>query len=155
MLSSSHITTSSGASVSREATLKGAVSLSACSSVGQACQLDAASSRISVGARTVLHSGAVLRCSTAQALQLGSDCIIGQQARLESCTVGDSCTVGPHCSLGAGSVLCSGSAVLSGSLLPGCALPPGALAVAGASGGAAVRVAQRSCSQGLPAGWGS
>ena len=84
--------------------------------------------RIEVGARTSVQDGTVVHCTHEWPTLIGSDCVVGHNAHLEGCVVGDRCLIG------SGSVTLNrvtvgtGSIVAAACLVPeGFEVPPGAL----------------------------
>ena len=84
--------------------------------------------RIEVGARTSVQDGTVVHCTHEHPTLIGSDCVVGHNAHLEGCVVGDGCLIG------SGSVTLNrvtvgvGSIVAAACLLPeGFEVPPGSL----------------------------
>ena len=77
-----------------QATVIGNVTLGAQASVWPAAVLRADFGRIEVGARTSIQDGTVLHTTEQWPTVIGSDCVIGHNAHLEGCTVGDLCLVG-------------------------------------------------------------
>ncbi len=86
--------------------------------------------RIEVGARTSVQDGTVLHCTHQWPTLIGADCVVGHNAHLEGCVVGDRCLIGSgsitlnRVTVGAGSI------VAAACLVPeGFEVPPGALVV--------------------------
>jgi len=84
--------------------------------------------RIEVGARTSVQDGTVVHCTHEWPTLIGSDCVVGHNAHLEGCVVGDRCLIGSgsitlnRVTVGAGAI------VAAASLVPeGFEVPPGAL----------------------------
>jgi carbonic anhydrase/acetyltransferase-like protein (isoleucine patch superfamily) len=84
--------------------------------------------RIEVGARTSVQDGTVVHCTREWPTLIGADCVVGHNAHLEGCVVGDRCLIGSgsvtlnRVTVGAGSI------VAAACLVPeGFEVPPGAL----------------------------
>jgi carbonic anhydrase/acetyltransferase-like protein (isoleucine patch superfamily) len=84
--------------------------------------------RIEVGARTSVQDGTVVHCTREYPTLIGADCVVGHNAHLEGCVVGDRCLIGSgsvtlnRVTVGAGSI------VAAACLVPeGFEVPPGAL----------------------------
>lgn len=101
--------------------------------------------RIEVGARTSVQDGTVVHCTHDWPTLIGAECVVGHNAHLEGCVVGDRCLIGSgsitlnRVTVGAGAI------VAAASLVPeGFEVPPGAL-VAG--------VPAKIKKTGVPADW--
>jgi carbonic anhydrase/acetyltransferase-like protein (isoleucine patch superfamily) len=101
--------------------------------------------RIEVGARTSVQDGTVVHCTHEWPTLIGAECVVGHNAHLEGCVVGDRCLIG------SGSITLNrvrvgdGAIVAAASLVPeGFEVPPAAL-VAG--------VPARIKKTGVPADW--
>jgi carbonic anhydrase/acetyltransferase-like protein (isoleucine patch superfamily) len=84
--------------------------------------------RIEVGARTSVQDGTVVHCTHDWPTLIGAECVVGHNAHLEGCVVGDRCLIGSgsitlnRVTVGAGAI------VAAASLVPeGFKVPPGAL----------------------------
>jgi carbonic anhydrase/acetyltransferase-like protein (isoleucine patch superfamily) len=84
--------------------------------------------RIEIGARTSVQDGTVVHCTEDWPTLIGADCVVGHNAHLEGCVVGDGCLIGSgsvtlnRVTVGAGSI------VAAAALIPeGFEVPPGAL----------------------------
>jgi carbonic anhydrase/acetyltransferase-like protein (isoleucine patch superfamily) len=84
--------------------------------------------RIEVGARTSVQDGTVVHCTHEWPTLIGAECVVGHNAHLEGCVVGDRCLIG------SGSVTLNrvrigdGAIVAAASLVPeGFEVPPAAL----------------------------
>ncbi len=84
--------------------------------------------RIEVGARTSVQDGTVVHCTHDWPTLIGAECVVGHNAHLEGCVVGDRCLIGSgsitlnRVTVGAGAI------VAAGCLVPeGFEVPPGAL----------------------------
>ena len=83
---------------------------------------------IEVGARTSVQDGTVVHCTHEWPTLIGADCVVGHNAHLEGCVVGDGCLIGSgsitlnRVTVGAGAI------VAAACLVPeGFEVPPGAL----------------------------
>ena len=88
-----------------DATVIGAVTIGADSSVWPQAVLRGDYGTISVGERTSVQDGTVLHCTQIHPTIIGSDCVLGHNAHVEGATVGDGC------------LIASGSVVLNGSVI--------------------------------------
>ncbi len=88
-----------------DATVIGAVTIGADSSVWPQAVLRGDYGTISVGERTSVQDGTVLHCTSIHPTVIGSDCVLGHNAHVEGATVGDGC------------LIASGSVVLNGSVI--------------------------------------
>jgi len=84
--------------------------------------------QIEVGARTSVQDGTVVHCTHEWPTLIGADCVVGHNAHLEGCVVGDGCLIGSgsitlnRVTVGAGAI------VAAACLVPeGFEVPPGAL----------------------------
>jgi carbonic anhydrase/acetyltransferase-like protein (isoleucine patch superfamily) len=77
-----------------DATVIGNVVLGAQASVWPAAVLRGDFGRIEVGARTSIQDGTVLHTTEQWPTVIGGDCVVGHNAHLEGCTVGDLCLIG-------------------------------------------------------------
>jgi carbonic anhydrase/acetyltransferase-like protein (isoleucine patch superfamily) len=84
--------------------------------------------RIEVGARTSVQDGTIVHCTHDWPTLIGAECVVGHNAHLEGCVVGDRCLIGSgsitlnRVTVGAGAI------VAAASLVPeGFEVPPGAL----------------------------
>jgi carbonic anhydrase/acetyltransferase-like protein (isoleucine patch superfamily) len=84
--------------------------------------------RIEIGARTSVQDGTVVHCTHDWPTLIGAECVVGHNAHLEGCVVGDRCLIG------SGSVTLNranvgtGAIVAASALVPeGFEVPPGAL----------------------------
>jgi carbonic anhydrase/acetyltransferase-like protein (isoleucine patch superfamily) len=85
---------------------------------------------IEVGARTSVQDGTVVHTTHDWPTIIGAECVVGHNAHLEGCTVGDKCMIG------SGSVTLNRASVGDGALVAASALvpegfkvPPGSLAL--------------------------
>ncbi len=84
--------------------------------------------RIEVGARTSVQDGTVVHCTHDWPTLIGAECVVGHNAHLEGCVVGD------RCMIGSGSITLNrarvgtGAIVAAACLVPeGFEVPPGTL----------------------------
>jgi carbonic anhydrase/acetyltransferase-like protein (isoleucine patch superfamily) len=120
-----------GAWVAPGATVVGAVTVGAGSSVWYGAVLRGDGDRIVVGARTNIQDGCVLHADPGLPLALGDGISVGHRAVLHGCTVGDDSLVGmgavvlngarigPRCLVAAGALVLEGVEVPAGSLVAG------------------------------------
>jgi carbonic anhydrase/acetyltransferase-like protein (isoleucine patch superfamily) len=117
--------------VADEAQVVGKVALGEGSSVWYGAVIRADNDRITIGARTSIQDGCVLHTDAGFHLQVGNDCVIGHQAMLHGCQIGD-CTligiqavilnkarIGRHCIVGAGAFVPEGKEFPDGVLILG------------------------------------
>ncbi len=117
-----------------DATLIGAVTLGAGTSVWPQAVLRGDNGTITVGARTSVQDGTVVHCTPVHAATIGTDCVVGHNVHIEGATIGDGCLVG------------SGSVVLNGATVE-----PGAVVGAGAVVSFDGHVPARRMALGVPA----
>jgi carbonic anhydrase/acetyltransferase-like protein (isoleucine patch superfamily) len=99
-----------------DAVVIGRVSIGAEASVWPCAVLRGDHGRIEVGARTSVQDGTVVHCTHEWPTLIGADCVVGHNAHLEGCVVGDGCLIG------------SGAVVAAACLVPeGFEVPPFAL----------------------------
>ena len=84
--------------------------------------------RIEIGTRTSIQDGTVIHCTHDWPTLIGGECVVGHNAHLEGCVVGNRCLIG------SGSVVLNrvqvgeGAIVAASSLVPeGFEVPPGAM----------------------------
>lgn len=100
-----------------DAVVIGAVTLGEQASVWPTAVLRADFGRIVVGDRSSVQDGTVVHCIEEQPTSIGADCVVGHNAHLEGCTVGDGCLIGSgsvilnFATIGAGSVVGAGAVV--------------------------------------------
>ena len=101
--------------------------------------------RIEVGARTSVQDGTVVHCTHDWPTLIGAECVVGHNAHLEGCVVGDRCLIGSGSIILNRVTVGAGAIVAAASLVPeGFEVPPGAL-VAG--------VPAKIKKTGVPADW--
>lgn len=107
-----------------DAVVIGAVTLGEKASVWPTAVLRADFGRIIVGDRTSVQDGTVVHCIEEQATTIGAGCVVGHNAHLEGCTVGDRCLIGSgavvlnYASIGEGSVIGAGAVVTEHAVVP-------------------------------------
>jgi len=74
--------------------------------------------RIEIGARTSVQDGTVVHCTHEWPTLIGAECVVGHNAHLEGCVVGDGCLIG------SGSVVLNRVTVGAGSIVAAAALVP-------------------------------
>jgi carbonic anhydrase/acetyltransferase-like protein (isoleucine patch superfamily) len=94
-----------------DATVIGAVTIGADSSVWPQAVLRGDYGTITVGERTSVQDGTVLHCTQFHPTVVGSDCVIGHNAHIEGATIGDGCLIA------SGSVVLNGSTVGDGAVV--------------------------------------
>ncbi len=111
-----------------EAIVIGRVTIGPEASVWPCAVLRGDHGRIEVGARTSVQDGTVVHCTREWPTLIGADCVVGHNAHLEGCVVGDRCLIGSgsvtlnRVTVGAGSI------VAAACLVPeGFEVPPGTL----------------------------
>lgn len=107
-----------------DATIIGAVTLGERASVWPTAVLRADFGEIVVGERTSVQDGTIVHCIEEQPTTIGADCVVGHNAHLEGCTVGDRCLVGSgsvvlnFATVGEGSVIGAGAVVTEHAEIP-------------------------------------
>jgi carbonic anhydrase/acetyltransferase-like protein (isoleucine patch superfamily) len=87
--------------------------------------------RIEVGARTSVQDGTVVHCTHDWPTLIGAECVVGHNAHLEGCVVGDRCLIGSgsitlnRVTVGAGAIVAAASLVPEGFEVPAGALVAG------------------------------
>src|SRR6478672_11504875 len=111
-----------------EAIVIGRVTIGPEASVWPCAVLRGDHGRIEVGAQTSVQDGTVVHCTREWPTLIGADCVVGHNAHLEGCVVGDRCLIGSgsvtlnRVTVGAGAI------VAAACLVPeGFEVPPGAL----------------------------
>ena len=85
---------------------------------------------IEVGARTSVQDGTVVHTTEQWPTIIGTECVVGHNAHLEGCTVGDRCLIGSESTTLNRAVVGDGALVGAGALVPeGFKVPPGAMAL--------------------------
>ncbi|AHI00741.1 gamma carbonic anhydrase family protein [Kutzneria albida] len=94
-----------------DATLIGAVTIGAHTSVWPRAVLRGDYGSITVGERTSVQDGTVLHCTQFHPTVIGSDCVLGHNTHVEGATVGDRCLIA------SGSVVLNGAVIESGAVV--------------------------------------
>ncbi len=87
--------------------------------------------RIEVGARTSVQDGTVVHCTHEWPTLIGAECVVGHNAHLEGCVVGDRCLIGSgsitlnRVTVGAGAIVAAAALVPEGFEVPPAALVAG------------------------------
>ena len=114
--------------VAENATVAGAVTLEAGSSVWYGAVLRADTGRIFVGAGSNVQDNAVLHTGPGLDVVLGRGVSVGHGAVVHGCTVGDGCLIGMHTTVLDGAVVGPGCLIAAGALVPeGAQIPAGSL----------------------------
>ena len=114
-----------------DAVVIGAVRLGERASVWPTAVLRADFGEIHVGDRTSVQDGTIVHCIVEQPTSIGADCVVGHNAHLEGCTVGDGCLVGSgsvvlnYATVGEGSVIGAGAVVTEHADVPAGSLAVG------------------------------
>lgn len=120
--------------VAPNATLVGAVTLAAGSSVFYGSVLRADSDTIEIGEGSNIQDNVTVHCDGGLPTRVGSGVSVGHGAILHGCTVEDDCLIGMGATVLNGAVIGTGSLVAAGAvILEGTVVPPGSL-VAGVPG---------------------
>lgn len=107
-----------------DAVVIGRVTLAAGSTVWPGAVLRADFGEIIVGERTSIQDGTVLHTTEQWPTVVGSDCVVGHNAHMEGCTIGDRCVVGSgsvvlnRARVGAGSVVGAQAMVAEDTVVP-------------------------------------
>jgi carbonic anhydrase/acetyltransferase-like protein (isoleucine patch superfamily) len=101
-----------------DATVIGAVIIGARASVWPAAVLRGDFGRIEIGELTSVQDGTVVHCNAEWPTVIGARCVIGHNAHLEGCTVGDDCLVGSGSVILGQATIESGAGVGAGALVP-------------------------------------
>jgi carbonic anhydrase/acetyltransferase-like protein (isoleucine patch superfamily) len=99
-----------------DATVIGAVTIGAQASVWPAAVLRADYGSIRIGACTSIQDGTVLHTTAEWPTVIGARCVVGHNAHLEGCAVGDDCLIG------SGSIVLNRARVSSGACVGAAAL---------------------------------
>jgi carbonic anhydrase/acetyltransferase-like protein (isoleucine patch superfamily) len=119
---------SPGSRVHPSAVLMGAVTVGEHSSLWPCAVLRADVSEIRVGKRSSIQDGAVLHTDFDLPCVVGDDCVVGHQACLHGCTIGDRSLVGIHAIVLSGAVIGEESVIGAGALVgEGKVIPPRSL----------------------------
>ena len=124
-------TISSEAFVHPEATIIGAVTIGANSSVWPGAVLRGDGGEIRIGARTSVQDNAVLHTTPMWPTVVGDDCVLGHLIHLEGCTVEDQVLIGNasmvlhRCVIRTGSIVAANAVVLNDTEVPSGAIAVG------------------------------
>ena len=114
-----------------DAVVIGRVSIGPEASVWPCAVLRGDHGRIEVGARTSVQDGTVVHCTHEWPTLIGADCVVGHNAHLEGCVVGDGCLIGSgsitlnRVTVGGGAIVAAGCLVPEGFEVPAAALVAG------------------------------
>lgn len=120
--------------VAPNATVAGAVTLEAGSSVWYGAVLRGDTGRILVGPDTNIQDNAVLHTGPDLDVVLGRGVSVGHGAIVHGCTVGDGCMIGMHATVLNGAVIGPGCLIAAGALVPENARIPAGSLVMGVPG---------------------
>jgi carbonic anhydrase/acetyltransferase-like protein (isoleucine patch superfamily) len=85
---------------------------------------------IRIGARTNVQDGCVLHADPGYPAMVGECCVVGHNAVVHGCEIGDNCLVGMGATILNGAKIGDGSIVAAGAVVPeGCEFPPRSLIV--------------------------
>jgi carbonic anhydrase/acetyltransferase-like protein (isoleucine patch superfamily) len=113
-----------------DAVVIGAVTLGAQASVWPAAVLRADYGRIEVGELTSVQDGTVVHTTERWPTVIGARCVVGHNAHLEGCRIGDGCLVGSGSIVLNRAVVEPGAGVGAAALVPeGAVVPSGHMAV--------------------------
>ena len=114
--------------VAPDAVVIGRVTIGPEASVWPGAVLRADHGTITIGARTSVQDGTVVHCTARHPTMIGADCVVGHNAHLEGCVVGDGCLIGSGSVTLNRVVVGAGSIVAAAALVPeGFVVPPGSL----------------------------
>lgn len=102
-----------------DAVIIGAVAVGPGSSIWPTAVLRGDHGRIAIGEMTSIQDGTVIHCTAREDTRIGSRCVVGHNAHLEGCVIGDDCLIG------SGSVVLNGAEVRSGAMVAAGALVTG------------------------------
>ena len=114
-----------------DAVVIGRVSIGPEASVWPCAVLRGDHGRIEVGARTSVQDGTVVHCTHEWPTLIGADCVVGHNAHLEGCVVGDGCLIGSgsmvlnRAKVGAGAVVAAAALIREDMVVPAGALAAG------------------------------
>jgi carbonic anhydrase/acetyltransferase-like protein (isoleucine patch superfamily) len=112
-----------------DAVIIGNVTLEAESSVWPTAVLRGDSGAIVIGARTNIQDGVVIHGTRHQTTIIGSRCVVGHNAHLEGCTVGDDTLIGSCSVVLRGAVVGSRALVGAGAVVNRIEVPDGSMAL--------------------------
>jgi carbonic anhydrase/acetyltransferase-like protein (isoleucine patch superfamily) len=101
-----------------DAVVIGAVTVGAQASVWPAAVLRGDYGRIEIGEATSIQDGCVLHTTAEWPTVVGARCVVGHNAHLEGCTVGDGCLVGSGSIVLNRAIVEPGAGVAAGALVP-------------------------------------
>jgi carbonic anhydrase/acetyltransferase-like protein (isoleucine patch superfamily) len=101
-----------------EATVIGDVRIGARSSIWPTAVLRGDAGYIEVGERTSIQDGTVLHTTEQWPTVIGSDCVVGHNAHLEGCRIGNGCLIGSGSVVLNRAVLEPGAGVAAAALVP-------------------------------------
>ena len=96
----------------------GAVHLGEESSVWYGAVLRGDTEPIQIGARTNIQDGCVLHADPGYPATVGDECVVGHNAVVHGCEIGDGCLIGVSATLLNGAKIGEGSIVAAGALVP-------------------------------------
>jgi carbonic anhydrase/acetyltransferase-like protein (isoleucine patch superfamily) len=117
-----------------DAVVIGRVTLGAHASVWPCAVLRGDHGTITVGARTSVQDGTVVHCTARWPTVIGADCVVGHNAHLEGCVVGEGCLIGSGSVVLNRSVIGAGSVVAASALVAEDFAAPSACLIAGVPG---------------------
>jgi len=113
-----------------DAVVIGAVTLGAGASVWPAAVLRADYGRIDVGELTSVQDGTVVHTTAKWPTVIGAGCVVGHNAHLEGCQIGDACLIGSGAIVLNRAVVEPGAGVGAAALVPeGAVVPTGHIAL--------------------------
>jgi len=119
-----------GSRIHDTAVLMGPVTVGEQSSIWPCAVLRADVAEIKIGKRTSIQDGCVVHTDHDQPCIVGDDCVVGHQACLHACTIGDRTLVGIHAIVLSGAVIGEESIIGAGALVgEGKIIPPRSLVV--------------------------
>jgi carbonic anhydrase/acetyltransferase-like protein (isoleucine patch superfamily) len=101
-----------------DAVVIGQVSIDYAASVWPLAVLRGDFGRIVIGAETSIQDGTIVHADPQHATIVGSRCVVGHNAHLEGCTIGDNCLVGSMSTVLNGACVEPCSLVAAGALVP-------------------------------------
>ena len=117
--------------ISKDATIIGAVTIGAHSSVWPQCVLRGDINSIEIGEGTNVQDGSVIHLADDYGVRIGNNTTIGHMAMVHACTIGNECLIGMHstildgavigsqCIIGAHTLITQGMQIPDGSLVMG------------------------------------
>lgn len=113
-----------------DATVIGEVTIGAGSTVWPGAVIRGDYAAITIGEKTSIQDGTVIHAAAGKPTVIGSRCVVGHIAHLESCVVEDGCLIGNGSIVLHDVVVHSGALVGSGAVVPnGMDVPSGAMAL--------------------------